>query len=37
MVVVAPQHYQAWLTATPATAPDYLRPGPAKRLLAQVP
>lgn len=37
VVILAPQHYQAWLTASATTAPDYLKAWPAERLLAQAP
>ena len=37
VVVLAPQHYQAWLAAPPAAAADFLQAWPAERLLAQAP
>ena len=36
VVILAPQHYQAWLTAAPAAAPDFLQAWPAERLRADV-
>lgn len=37
VVILAPQHYQAWLTAPPAKAYDFLAAWPAERLVARVP
>lgn len=35
VVILAPQHYQDWLSATPAAARDFLRAWPAERLITQ--
>ena len=37
VVILAPQHYQAWLGASAAAAPEFLKAWPAERLLAQAP
>ena len=37
VVILAPQHYQAWLAAGPAEALGFLRPWPAEQLVTQTP
>ena len=37
VVILAPQHYQAWLTAPPAKACNFLAGWPAERLVARAP
>jgi len=37
VVILAPQHYQAWLAAPAAAASDFLKAWPAESLIAQAP
>ena len=37
VVILAPQHYQAWLAAAPAEALGFLRAWPAEQLVTQTP